>query len=279
MARADGLLTSGEFARLCGVEKSTLLFYDRIGIFSPRHQGENGYRYYDGEQFRQFNIILMMRRSGASLAEIGAYLTAQGEGAYLAMLERRADQIAEEMEELQRMGDKVANTLRKTRLCRQHLLGVPFAEQREERYYATTFLPPAVRTARSRLGQATAHLVYRSDQGLEYDFLKGAFIPLENAALGVAGRSHFCHRITAPQGDPDRLFLRPAGLCVAVMYEGAYADMTPAILGLLAAARAWGRPVGPILEYEVLGMEAGRTPDRYLVELSVMVEPDGDSGQ
>lgn len=37
---------TGEFARMLSVEKSVLIYYDRIGLFCPVHVDSNGYRCY-----------------------------------------------------------------------------------------------------------------------------------------------------------------------------------------------------------------------------------------
>lgn len=41
---------TGEFARMLSVEKSVLIYYDRIGLFCPVHVDSNGYRCYSAEQ-------------------------------------------------------------------------------------------------------------------------------------------------------------------------------------------------------------------------------------
>lgn len=41
---------TGEFARMLSVEKSVLIYYDRIGLFCPVHVDGNGYRCYSAEQ-------------------------------------------------------------------------------------------------------------------------------------------------------------------------------------------------------------------------------------
>ena len=41
------LFTTGEFAGICNVNKQTLFYYDREGIFCPEVIAENGYRYYN----------------------------------------------------------------------------------------------------------------------------------------------------------------------------------------------------------------------------------------
>ncbi|EGT4207022.1 MerR family DNA-binding transcriptional regulator, partial [Clostridioides difficile] len=43
--------TTGEFAKLCGISKQTLIFYDKIGIFSPEYKDKNNYRYYSVYQY------------------------------------------------------------------------------------------------------------------------------------------------------------------------------------------------------------------------------------
>lgn len=46
-------LTTAQFAKLHGVNKRTLHYYDDIGLFSPRAKGENGYRFYDAVAFQK----------------------------------------------------------------------------------------------------------------------------------------------------------------------------------------------------------------------------------
>ena len=50
MKKSFKSLTTAQFAKLHGVNKRTLHYYDDIGLFSPRAKGENGYRFYDAAQ-------------------------------------------------------------------------------------------------------------------------------------------------------------------------------------------------------------------------------------
>lgn len=43
MKKSFKSLTTAQFAKLHGVNKRTLHYYDDIGLFSPRAKGENGY--------------------------------------------------------------------------------------------------------------------------------------------------------------------------------------------------------------------------------------------
>lgn len=67
------LYTTGQFAKLNGVNKRTLHYYDEIGLFSPEYKGENGYRYYTCFQTVQLELILILRKIGLSIEEIIRY--------------------------------------------------------------------------------------------------------------------------------------------------------------------------------------------------------------
>ncbi|MBS4960884.1 MAG: MerR family transcriptional regulator [Clostridiales bacterium] len=61
--------TVGQMAKLLGINRRTLHYYDEIGLFSPSHKGENGYRYYTREQMLDLEFILAFREIGMSIEE------------------------------------------------------------------------------------------------------------------------------------------------------------------------------------------------------------------
>ena len=77
MERKKGWLTSGAFAALCGTTKETLRHYKDISLLSPAHQGDNGYFYYDVEQFYDFYAISIFRQTGTPLEKIRRCLRGQ----------------------------------------------------------------------------------------------------------------------------------------------------------------------------------------------------------
>ena len=50
-------IKTGDFAKLCGTNKRTLIHYDEIGIFHPAYTDEKGDRYYSESQFDIFLTI------------------------------------------------------------------------------------------------------------------------------------------------------------------------------------------------------------------------------
>ena len=71
-------LTSGEFAKMNGINKRTLHYYNDIGLFRPEMIDENGYHYYSRFQAVQLEMILIFRRLGLSIEEIRTYTDHQG---------------------------------------------------------------------------------------------------------------------------------------------------------------------------------------------------------
>lgn len=86
MERKKGWLTSGAFAALCGTTKETLRHYKDVGLLLPAHKGDNGYFYYDVEQFYDFYAISIFRQTGTLLEEIRRCLQGQNTAKTLELL-------------------------------------------------------------------------------------------------------------------------------------------------------------------------------------------------
>lgn len=67
-------LTISEFSRISEVSRQSLIFYDKIGLFSPKLIGGNGYRYYSHEQIYMIFVINILKELGTPLRTIKAYM-------------------------------------------------------------------------------------------------------------------------------------------------------------------------------------------------------------
>lgn len=64
----------GELARRTGVSVRTLHHYEEVGLLSPSHRSESGYRLYGEADVARLQQILSLRTLGFSLEEIGSFL-------------------------------------------------------------------------------------------------------------------------------------------------------------------------------------------------------------
>ena len=62
--------TVKKLAKLSGVTERALRWYDEIGLLKPAYYGENGYRYYGGDELLLLQQILFYRELGIPLGEI-----------------------------------------------------------------------------------------------------------------------------------------------------------------------------------------------------------------
>jgi DNA-binding transcriptional MerR regulator len=61
-------LSIKEFSAFTGLNESTLRYYDKIGLLSPEHRGENNYRYYSPLQAFSVEFIKVLIKVGVPLS-------------------------------------------------------------------------------------------------------------------------------------------------------------------------------------------------------------------
>lgn len=71
-------LTVSKLGRQFGLSRSTLLYYDRVGLLPPSGRTAAGYRYYTAKDVRKLGDICRFRRAGLTLDDIQALLAAKG---------------------------------------------------------------------------------------------------------------------------------------------------------------------------------------------------------
>jgi len=98
--------TVGVLARAAGLARSTLLYYDRIGLLPPSRRSTAGYRLYGEDARARLETIRTYRSVGLGLREIRALLDSRG-GRTAAILTERLDRLNHEiagLREQQRKG-------------------------------------------------------------------------------------------------------------------------------------------------------------------------------
>ena len=92
--------TPGELAKLLGISKQLLLYYDKNDIFSPEFVDENGYRFYVLSQYFTLQIIISLRKLDVSLKEIKAYLKSKDINLLKEIYRNKQQEYKKQIEEL-----------------------------------------------------------------------------------------------------------------------------------------------------------------------------------
>lgn len=88
-----------ELARLFGLSRSALLYYDRIGLLQPSGRTDVGYRFYTATDRERLERICRFRQAGLSLEDIRNLLATEG-GPSVGVLEKRFREIGNEIVDL-----------------------------------------------------------------------------------------------------------------------------------------------------------------------------------
>ena len=211
MKKSFKSLTTAQFAKLHGVNKRTLHYYDDIGLFSPRAKGENGYRFYDAAQSLDFEYIRMLKELNMSIDEIAAYCKAPTPARFLEIASAKEEEIGRQIKKL-RHAQKVLRAKReqaafcgelrereiRIEACRaERLLVLPydFAEDDMQRVFAHAKEKWSIEQIRMGIG---GFISLDKVCGGQPDAPKGELFVriserrLEQAAAAVRGNDRIC---------------------------------------------------------------------------------------
>ncbi len=105
--------TIGIFAQRFGLSRSTLLYYDRIGLLKPSVRAESGYRRYGSEEGARMEKICSYRQAGLGLEEIQSILNSESENELTQALERRFEELVSEIEKLRQQQGFIVQVLKR----------------------------------------------------------------------------------------------------------------------------------------------------------------------
>ena len=110
--RKKNAFRSNEFAAIFGISKDTLLYYDRIGLFSPAFRAPNGYRYYTSEQTESLSTILALRSLDVPISRIQEYFARRSPESFISLLDRERIKAENEIAKLRNMIRMIEETER-----------------------------------------------------------------------------------------------------------------------------------------------------------------------
>lgn len=87
-----------DICKRVGIARSTLLYYERIGLVRPSREERNGYRLYSEQDFNQLILIRQLQKAGLSLQECSRFMAGEVDAKLLAQRLFSLEQELREME-------------------------------------------------------------------------------------------------------------------------------------------------------------------------------------
>lgn len=119
-----GHITTGELARLAGVHRETIRFYERNGLLPPPPRTETKYRQFTSSDLQRVRFIARAKKLGFALREIGELL-AVADGVIVRcskvrdIAERKVSYIDSQLEDLRRLRTSLRSLIMKCATVRR----------------------------------------------------------------------------------------------------------------------------------------------------------------
>ena len=178
MENKELYFTTGELARLTGLSKQLLIFYDKKNFFTATSTGSNGYRYYLLSKYFQLKILITLRKMDIPLEEIYQYLQHGSDEFLLNIYKRKLSEYQEQMKQLQKKSQILEKRIQSMERQPHLILNRIFITEleKEHRYYRWDIDMSA--PVKDRVSQMAAALrPYLQDENCFRDSILGFILP------------------------------------------------------------------------------------------------------
>ncbi|WP_027703162.1 MerR family transcriptional regulator [Metaclostridioides mangenotii] len=263
--------STGEFARLCNVNKKTLFHYDNIDLFKPERVLSNGYRYYSHYQLELFNVIYTLKTIGMSLIDIKSFINKRDAQSVIELFEYQTKEVEKEIKILKRIQKIISNKVNIINDAMSYTSEIRLEEQKRE--YLILSEPIDITKRIYDIDNYVSHLNYINKNHLNYGYPVGAIITKDDLKKEIYDvYSYYFTNIDKKTSD-SKIFVKPKGMYV-VGYSKGYYDKTPFIYyRLMEYIRANDLSViGNSYEQILLDEVVSKNMDDYIIKVCIHVE-------
>lgn len=203
--------TAGEFAKIHHINKRTLHYYDSVGIFSPKHKGDNGYRYYTYEQSIELENILALREIGMSIEELQAYMNKPNKDDFRKISKTKISEIDQTIARLKKLKIILKEKSTMLDLCDEIYDGKIELVQLNEEYLLMTELPLTFENTSSLLTNSKAIMKHlkSSYEFTNYKKSCGSYISIKK--INTKNFEEYDGVFTKIDKKNSTLFTKPSG--------------------------------------------------------------------
>lgn len=113
----DDLIAISEMAKLHGVSRQTLIYYDDIDLFKPVKVDAKGYRYYSRRQIPYLREICFLKSVGISLKDMVEHFNNRSARKEIELLKEQRAKVFQEIARLNKLRDSISQRIRLYEEC------------------------------------------------------------------------------------------------------------------------------------------------------------------
>lgn len=169
-----------EFSRLTGINRDNLRYYDRIGLLSPEHRGDNRYRYYSRHQLNSAYLIINLRGMGVGIDEIKQFIKNYTPEYTNDLFHRQDELIQKKITQLQEAREIMKLHFHMMEDSWTHQDDVAFLEQKTEE---PIFLCPSIPATMNEDEGSIFSYEHAEQQGINSGFPMGITFPFDEQKI------------------------------------------------------------------------------------------------
>ncbi len=267
-------LTTGEFAKICGIPKHILFHYDQIKLFQPEIIKENGYRYYSFRQFDTFSIISALKRLGMPLKEIKKYMDERNPVKLVDLLEQKSNEVSKEIKKLKntkREIDSLKELTEEALSVEYNTIGTAY--HKSMKALCSTLMDND--NDNSYPNFLTELIAFRNNSNASMiDFL-GASLTIDNIRDKRFDSFSYLYTKTNNADKKNNTLVRKEGWYLQVYYKGSYPKISEMYTEIMQYAKEHQINLGKNVYEEYLIFEIGtKNRDDYVTLILVEIEDE-----
>lgn len=264
-------ISTGEFAKLAGVTKHTLFYYDEIGLFSPEIKSENGYRYYSFAQLEVFDVIYLLRELDMPLEEIKHYMDHRSPERLLEIFQEESRLVQERIKRLKKTKEWLQKKSKSIRSTLSEDLDRVVIRFEPEKY----LIPSEVGEADDRIwAHAIGELFdYCTANGIKSPYPIGYRQNTQDIQNGIFDNYHVFYEVLDEKPKKIEYSVRPAGNYVIAYHKGTWKTFDKVYQRMLKFAGEQEAELGKYFyEDSMLDSLTVRREEEYITKISCKIE-------
>ncbi len=265
---SSNFFTISDFAKLMGISRQTLIYYDRIGLFKPIRTLGNGYRLYSRSQINVLSLISMLSEMGVPLKKIKEFVDNISPDTAIAILKKQREEAEDKLRRLRMLESMISLRIE------QITCGKAAAEKPLPQFSVTEL--------REDIPLYVGEAINCSMEDIPDDFIIDFYAQCEKLNFPLIFASgQMKSRDTVIAGRTEiisSMCFALKGLYVVGYVRGDYGNTDAAYRELLAFTAENGlRIAGNAYEEYLLDELAESDPDNFILKIMLRVErlPDG----
>ena len=269
----DNYFSTGEFAKLCNVNKKTLFYYDEIGLFKPEIVKENGYRYYSVYQLEVFDIIHTLRDLGVPLKQIKSFIDERNPKSVVKFFEYKTGEIENEIKQLRRKQEIMSNKIKiikEAEKIRDNIDNLSIEEQDEEYLVLSKNIDKSKFPYDSEV--YANHLNYCYNQDLYIGYPLG-FIKTIDDLYSENDYAYTYYYTKVNKNDGENIIKKPKGKYLVEYLNGSYIDIPGLYKKMLDYVKTHNLElIGHSYEEELINLIAVKDMNDYIIKVSMQIK-------